>query len=146
MRIVSRNFQDRPTLPPRALRRVVDATAARLRLAGDSVAFVYIGDDEMTRFHRDFMGIDDTTDVMSFPAGEEAEAEEAHLGDVLICTDAAARQACELAHPYPTELTVLAIHGLLHLAGYDHVDDGAEMRALEEALRPRAAPPLSGDR
>jgi probable rRNA maturation factor len=72
------------------------------------------------------------TDVLSFPAGERG-----FLGDIVIATGVAKRQARERRHPYRTELRVLALHGLLHLLGYDHenpVDKGA-MARIEGRLR-----------
>ena len=54
----------------------------------------------------------------------------------MICSDQAARQAVSLGHSYLHELGVLALHGLLHLLGYDHTSDEGEMRSLELRLRP----------
>jgi probable rRNA maturation factor len=72
------------------------------------------------------------TDVLSFPAHEPGE-----LGDIVIARGVAARQARELGHPLATELKVLALHGLLHLLGYDHEQDRGRMARVEARLRRR---------
>ncbi len=96
----------------------------------------------MVELHGSFMGDPSTTDVLSFPHEEEPgsgrEGDEGYWGDVVVCTDQAARQAADLGHGYGFELTVLVLHGFLHLRGYDHTRDEGEMRVLEEALRPRS--------
>ena len=58
-----------------------------------------------------------------------------HLGDIVIATGVARRQAARARHAYGTELKVLALHGLLHLLGYDHETDAGQMRRLEARLR-----------
>jgi probable rRNA maturation factor len=70
------------------------------------------------------------TDVLSFPADEPGE-----LGDVVIALGVARRQAAQAGHSLATELRVLALHGLLHLLGYDHERDDGQMRRLEQRLR-----------
>ena len=61
-----------------------------------------------------------------------------HLGDIAIAIDVARRQAIERGHTLTTEIRILALHGLLHLLGYDHERDRGEMRRVEERLRRRA--------
>jgi len=77
-----------------------------------------------------FRGMDKATDVLSFPADEPGM-----LGDVVIARGVARRQANEAGHDVPTELRVLALHGLLHLLGYDHEHDEGRMARLEARLR-----------
>jgi probable rRNA maturation factor len=72
---------------------------------------------------------DSATDVLSFPADEPGE-----LGDVVIALGVARRQAEKAGHSLATEFRVLALHGLLHLLGYDHERDTGEMRRLEQRL------------
>ena len=60
------------------------------------------------------------------------------LGDIAIAAGVARRQARAHGHPLRTEVRTLALHGLLHLLGYDHETDRGEMRRLEERLRERA--------
>jgi probable rRNA maturation factor len=73
---------------------------------------------------------DRATDVLSFPAEEPG-----HLGDVVIAAGVAGRQARSAGHSLAVELRVLALHGLLHLLGYDHEDDDGRMARLERRLR-----------
>ena len=82
---------------------------------------------ELNRRHR---RKDSATDVLSFPADEPGD-----LGDVVIALGVARRQAAQAGHGLATELRVLALHGLLHLLGYDHERDDGQMRRLEQRLR-----------
>ena len=98
----------------------------------------------MRRLNREFRGKDKVTDVLSFPPGAGPEApgpKPSFLGDLAIARGVAARQARELGNSLQTELRILALHGLLHLLGYDHETDRGEMGRLEEQLRQRAGLP-----
>ena len=98
----------------------------------------------MRTLNRAYRNKDYATDVLSFPvfgtttpsAGGNAEA--MFLGDIVIATGVAQRQAEEAGHPVSTELKVLALHGLLHLLGYDHETDDGEMAKAEARLRKKA--------
>ena len=68
---------------------------------------------------------------------QQAGADEPHLGDIVIATGVARRQARSAGHPLGAELRLLALHGLLHLLGYDHERDTGEMERLERRLRRR---------
>ncbi|MGE3520711.1 MAG: rRNA maturation RNase YbeY, partial [Vicinamibacterales bacterium] len=81
---------------------------------------------------------DYATDVLSFPAGQDDAVPPGSapvLGDIVIAAGVARRQARAAGHPESTELRVLALHGLLHLLGYDHERDDGEMARLERRLR-----------
>lgn len=127
----------------RAIGRVARTAIGREQ---GSVGFAFVDDARMSEHHEQFKGDPSTTDVLSFPYdalpdGDPANstgADAPYWGDIIICTDQAARQARELHHPYDYELVVLALHGTLHLLGYDHTVDNGEMRRLEERLRPLA--------
>jgi probable rRNA maturation factor len=95
---------------------------------------VLLADDRtLRRLNREFRGKDKATDVLSFPAMEELAGE--HAGDLAISLDTAARQAREHGHGLRDEVRVLLLHGLLHLAGFDHERDSGEMAAREQELR-----------
>lgn len=87
-------------------------------------------DVEMARLHRDFMGIDGPTDVMSFPGGSgESHGAffgkgEAYLGDIAVSFQTAERQAIEAGHSAAREIVFLILHGFLHLAGHDDLGPG----------------------
>jgi probable rRNA maturation factor len=72
------------------------------------------------------------TDVLSFPGDAPG-----HLGDIVIASGVARRQARDARHSLQTELRVLALHGLLHLLGYDHERDAGRMARIEARLRVR---------
>jgi probable rRNA maturation factor len=106
------------------------AVLARIGQSQSGMAVTFIGDRKMRRLNRDYRGIDAPTDVLSFAYGNPGE-----LGDVVISTATAARQAESLGLPFEVEVKHLVIHGTLHLAGYDHETDNGEMKRLENRLR-----------
>jgi probable rRNA maturation factor len=108
-----------------------------------TVSMVLATDETLRRLNREFRGKDATTDVLSFASGgEELPDGSRPLGEIVISVPQAARQAEELGHSLARELRVLAIHGYLHLLGYDHeVDDGRMMR-LQARLERALLPPL----
>jgi probable rRNA maturation factor len=103
----------------------------------NGVSIVLAGDATLRRLNRDFRGKDVTTDVLSFASGaEELPDGSRPLGEIVISVAQAARQAETFGHSLAHELRVLAIHGYLHLLGYDHeVDDGTMMRLQARLLR-----------
>ncbi|MDT4952365.1 MAG: putative rRNA maturation factor [Acidobacteriota bacterium] len=105
--------------------------------AGATVAFVL--DRGMRELNRRWRGKGGTTDVLSFPAGQDEfeKVEGLRLGDVVISVEQAARQAGEHGLSFDTEVAQLILHGLLHLCGYDHETDRGEMNRLELRLRRR---------
>jgi probable rRNA maturation factor len=123
--------------------RALVATAKRLLAAigerDSAISLSLIGDGAMRELNRDYRGKDAATDVLSFPM-EHAPAPDAErlLGDVVISVDTAARQATEYDATLQRELYRLLIHGLLHLAGHDHVR-AAERRVMEREERRLAA-------
>ena len=115
------------------------------------VGIALVSDRRMRTLNASFRDVDKTTDVLSFPAESDEEAghtsddksnENKQLGDIAIALGVAARQAQEHGHNLRTELRILALHGMLHLLGYDHERDGGEMRRIEERLRRRAGLPV----
>ena len=106
-----------------------------------------VSEGEIKEINRDFRGVDKVTDVLSFPQFEstdeilaEIEGDEAlvdiPLGDVVICLDQAERQSKEYGTSIRREVTYLFVHSVLHLLGYDHIDeeDKSLMRAHEEKI------------
>lgn len=121
------------------------ARSAPGRVRG-SLSVAIISDRAMRALNRSFRGRDCVTDVLSFPQrpdrGRLKSTEPApFLGDVAIARGMAARQARRLGHAVRTEVRVLALHGLLHLLGYDHETDGGTMGRVEDRLRRRAGLP-----
>jgi probable rRNA maturation factor len=98
--------------------------------ARGSLTVAVTSDARVRALNRRFRGKDRATDVLSFPSGERAA-----LGDVVIAAGVAAREAARAGHSLQAEFRVLALHGLLHLLGYDHEQDDGRMARLEQRLR-----------
>ncbi|MDP2318657.1 MAG: rRNA maturation RNase YbeY [Acidobacteriota bacterium] len=105
--------------------------------ARGDVSIAVVSDRRMRALNRQFRGTDAATDVLSFPA-THMPGVSSFLGDIVIAAGVAARQAREAGHPVSTELRVLALHGLLHLLGYNHDTDGGRMARAEARLRKKA--------
>jgi probable rRNA maturation factor len=116
----------------RSLERFLREASAATRLRGQ-VTVLLTTDTAMRRLNRRFRGKDKATDVLSFSAGGPVAAEIA--GDLAISVPTARRQAVECGHSLATEIKVLMLHGLLHLAGYDHETDQGEMYRRERTFR-----------
>jgi probable rRNA maturation factor len=125
----------RPARAPGLARWLSSVAPASAR---GTVTLVLADDREVRRLNRAWRDIDKATDVLSFPAATDGPRPRGivrHLGDVVIATGVARRQAAEAGHAYGTELRVLALHGLLHLLGYDHETDNGRMARVERRLR-----------
>ena len=109
------------------------ARARRAAGLRNRVTVLVAGNQELRELNRRFRGQNRPTDVLSFPAAPEAN----HVlaGDIAISVEIAAANAARLGHPRATELKVLILHGLLHLAGYDHANDNGAMARREAQLR-----------
>ena len=117
------------------------ASIAPSRARG-TVTVAIVSDARVRALNRQYRRKDKATDVLSFPASASRlrrgrPDERGDLGDVVIAAGVAARQAHEAGHTLATELRVLALHGLLHLLGYDHERDDGRMARLERRLRRR---------
>jgi probable rRNA maturation factor len=104
--------------------------------ARGEVCVAIVSDRRMRALNRQFRGKDYATDVLSFPA--EARG---FLGDVVIAAGVAKKQAKAQGHGLKTEIRILALHGLLHLLGYDHEADDGKMARVEARLRKKAGLP-----
>jgi probable rRNA maturation factor len=122
--------------------------------ARGTLAVALLSDARVRALNRRYRGIDRVTDVLSFAPGPPARrAERGHrrgrlpvpadvwLGDIVIAAGAARRQAAAAGHSLSAEFRLLALHGLLHLLGYDHARDGGRMARVERRLRRRGGLP-----
>ena len=116
----------------RTLARFLSEAQAAVRLRGQ-VTVLLTTDAAIRKLNREFRGIDKPTDVLSFPAENLPGFEIA--GDLAISVPTAMRQAAEQRHALSIEVKVLMLHGLLHLAGYDHETDTGQMARRERLLR-----------
>ncbi len=111
--------------------------------ARGEVTIAVVSDRRMRSLNRVFRGKDTVTDVLSFPVGAVVDDGPGAdlLGDVVIAAGVAGRQAREHGHALSTELKVLALHGLLHLLGFDHEADDGRMARAEARLRRKGGLP-----
>ena len=114
------------------LRRVLLGAARALSVSGE-VALVLTGDRAVRSLNARYRGKDRPTDVLSFPGGASA----GELGDIVISVQTAEKNAHGLGRTLAQELDVLALHGFLHVLGYDHETDDGTMHRLERRLRKR---------
>jgi probable rRNA maturation factor len=114
------------------LRSVLEQAARTLGVSGE-VALVLGGDRGIRTLNARYRGKDRATDVLSFPG----PGGEAGLGDIVISVPTAKRNAARLGRSLADELDVLALHGFLHVLGYDHETDDGTMDRLEARLRRR---------
>lgn len=107
-----------------------------------SVDVTLVSNRKIREYNRDFRDIDRATDVLSFPMGNGGEYDVDQetgcclLGDIVISLEKAAAQAEEYGHSYEREVGFLTVHSILHLLGYDHIEepDGEVMRAHEKII------------
>lgn len=116
------------------------------------IEIIFVEPEEIRTLNRKFRGVDSVTDVLSFPmldnvrgkrirksdfrADYDEDEKAIFLGSIAICPERAREQAAEYGHSERRELNYLAVHGILHLFGYDHTteEDKREMRGLEEEI------------
>ena len=148
MIVTLENNQDEIQVPEEleaTLKKAMDIVAEKENLRDNAEVDITLVDlDEIHELNKQYRGIDRPTDVLSFALDEgdeepEVEDEEVEhlLGDVIICAQKAVEQGEEFGHGLTREMTYLAVHGMLHLLGYDHMEeeDKKVMRAREEILR-----------
>lgn len=128
-----------------AIKKLTEAAQILLRREGvdedrAGLSLTIVDPEEIQRLNNMYRGVDSVTDVLSFPQFEDKtclpQEGEICLGDVVICDDKVRRQAAEYGHSYERELVYLFVHSLLHLLGYDHMeeDEKAVMRGREEEI------------
>lgn len=104
------------------------------------ISVTFVEAEEIRALNRDYRGVDKVTDVLSFPQFDDLnmlpEEGEICLGDVVICEERARQQAEEFEHSFEREIIYLFTHSILHLLGYDHMEDDEKkiMREREEQV------------
>lgn len=104
------------------------------------ISVTFVDKEEIHELNNQYRGVDSPTDVLSFPQFDDfddlPEEGDICLGDVVICTDKAKEQAEEFGHTFEREIIYLFVHSILHLLGYDHMDEDekALMRRQEETV------------
>jgi rRNA maturation RNase YbeY len=133
------NHQRKYPVSVLSLKRVARTTLKSLKRLDAEISIVLVNDQRIRKLNRQYRKIDKATDVLAFPI-QEGVGHGLHpwfLGDVVLSIQRAAVQAREKGHPLRLEISILLIHGILHLAGYDHERSPAEaarMRRKERAV------------
>jgi probable rRNA maturation factor len=117
------------------------ACAARTIGIQGEVSVLLTDDERIRELNREFRNKDKPTDVLSFPVASHF-ATSGQAGDLAISLETAARQATDRGHALLVEIKILLLHGLLHLAGYDHENDSGQMARQEALLRRELNLPL----
>jgi len=125
----------------RSLAQFLTRAKLAVRLRGQ-VSVLLTSDAAQRSLNRRFRGKNKPTDVLSFPADSTSAGAEKIAGDLSISVPTARRQAALHGHSLGTEIKVLILHGLLHLAGYDHETDAGQMARRECTLRARLRLPV----
>ncbi len=144
MSVLVNNLQEKMAVDDRTAEFLADAVRGALKAVGYNedaeVGLVFVDDDYIHDLNHRYRGVDSPTDVLSFAMmeGEPVESGEAEpiLGDVVISLQAVERQAREYGHSFLREAAYLTIHGVLHLLGYDHMEEDNKriMRQKEEEI------------
>jgi rRNA maturation RNase YbeY len=117
------------------LARLARAILSDVGEASAELGILFVGDQRMRGLNRRYRGKDRTTDVLAFPMLGVPHSSSHLLGDVVIAVPTAARQAKQGHRSLAEELTVLLVHGILHLCGYDHERSETEARRMHRRER-----------
>ena len=123
---------DAETIVRRAIARAAQMTDADV--AGGTLAVLLTGDAAIRKLNAQWRGLDKATNVLSFPAPRSKAPAPVPLGDIAIARETTAREAADEGKPFGDHLAHLAVHGFLHLLGYDHESD-AQAETMEQLER-----------
>ena len=132
------HLEERPIINKQLLENAAQRTLQQAGSNEDSIVSIVITDDaQLHELNNEFRQVDSATDVLAFPADEiDLDSGLPNIGDIIISYERAVSQASSAGHPVQRELTLLVIHGLLHLLGYDHAnpEQKAQMWSLQEEI------------
>jgi probable rRNA maturation factor len=132
------NRQRRVPIAVHPLQRFYERVRRELGFAPESVTIQLISDQTMAQLNETFRKKHGPTDVLSFPANGAPRAKHSdYIGDIAISPETARRNARRFSRSLPAEMRILILHGMIHLAGFDHESDHGEMDRLERRLRQR---------
>jgi probable rRNA maturation factor len=132
------NRQRRVPVAVKPLEDFYERVRRELRFPAESVTVRLVSDAAMARLNRTFRNKRGPTDVLSFPSnGAKPGQHTEYAGDIAISPETARRNARRFSCSLPVEMRILILHGMLHLAGFDHESDHGEMDRLERRLRRR---------
>jgi probable rRNA maturation factor len=132
------NRQRRVPVALHPLRRFFECVRRELGFSPESVTIQLISDETMAQLNETFRKKSGPTDVLSFPANGAPRAINSNsIGDIAISPETARRNARRFSRSLPVEMRILILHGMIHLAGFDHETDHGEMDRFERRLRKR---------
>jgi probable rRNA maturation factor len=132
------NRQRRVPVAIHPLQQFYERVRVELGFAPESVTIQLISDDTMAQLNQTFRKKHGPTDVLSFPANGDRPSQGAqYIGDIAISPETARRNARRFSRSLPVEMRILILHGMIHLAGFDHETDRGEMDRFERRLRKR---------
>jgi probable rRNA maturation factor len=125
-------------LAEQTIREAISAAAGALSTEGGEVSILLTDDSEIARLNRDWRGIDKPTNVLSFPASRVGQGDKL-LGEIVIAYETLERESTDESRDFLHHLAHLAVHGFLHLIGFDHETDAQaeEMEGLESRIMMR---------
>ena len=134
------NSQRKVKLPTNTKKLLTSAAEAVLKIEDffepAEINITFVSDSRIRKINKAFRDIDRSTDVLSFPMGEDGiydvnpENGCLILGDVIISVEHAVAQSKEFGHGFDREMAYLTVHSVLHLLGYDHIDEGEQKRLM----------------
>lgn len=130
------NFYNQTDLKTKAYEKIIKKALFREE-NNKTMEVIFVTPEEIRRINKEFRQIDKATDVLSFPNEDEIETS---IGDIFINLDQAFKQASEYGHTIFREVAFLAVHGYLHLIGYDHEtkEEETEMFRIQEEILNKA--------
>jgi probable rRNA maturation factor len=134
MEILLQNNQSQHPVDSESFQSQIGQLLEKLGETQCELSLLLTDDAEIRRLNKTYRNLDHATDVLSFPQDEDAvnESGDTLLGDVVISVETAARQAEEHHLSFNEELILLAIHGILHLLGYDHERSPQDARIMKD--------------
>lgn len=156
IKVIIENRQKNTKIPTGTrllLRRCCTAVSKMEKTQGSfEVNIIFVDSEQIKQYNNQFRNINEPTDVLSFPMGDDEgynvnpETDAEMLGDIVICVEIAQKQAKECNHSFQREMGFLTVHSMLHLLGYDHVSggiDASKMREKEEHIMNLVGQPRS---
>lgn len=143
MALIMRNQQNKVKIKPEWEDYLIKVAEIGLEQesipARAEISLLFVDDEEIRKLNKNYRSVNQATDVLSFPlldSLDELTGEEILLGDIVISLETAVRQKEEYGHSLEREIAYLMTHGLLHLLGYDHLNDTDKslMREKEEMI------------
>lgn len=141
MKINWNSLQRRYRIDIKKIDVYVRKAAGFLKLNDYEANIIFVGGKKIRELNKIYYGKGYQTDVLSFSVDLDYLGDK-FLGDVYICIEEADKQANYYKHSLTCELVILALHGILHLLGYDHTTDKGEMNLIEDKIRKKIGCPF----